>query len=127
MGPSQAPPSARYCHVVFPDEFAAARGPRSHSSYPPRQPAIKVEHLTADERSFLAWLFHTAGLDVRHYKTETLKRRLPACLRVARWADVGAARRVLRCNASLRTAALSALVIGVTNFFRDAPVFDALA
>ena len=54
--------------------------------------------LAPEEQDFAAWLFATAGLDIRHYKTETLRRRLPACLRAARAASVAEARAVLEAR-----------------------------
>ena len=63
---------------------------------------------------------------MRHYKPETLCRRLPACLRALRAGNLAHARSVLRRNPHLAWDALAALVIGVTTFFRDPAVFDAL-
>jgi chemotaxis protein methyltransferase CheR len=80
----------------------------------------------ADAESFLAGLFAHAGLGLRHYKPETLHRRLPACLRVLRATSLTHARSVLQRQPHLAPEAVDALVIGVTSFFRDPTVFDAL-
>jgi chemotaxis methyl-accepting protein methylase len=82
--------------------------------------------LSDDEASFLCGLFARVGLGLRHYKPETLARRLPACLRALRAANVAHARGILRRSPHLAWPAVGAVVIGVTSFFRDPPVFEAL-
>jgi chemotaxis methyl-accepting protein methylase len=82
--------------------------------------------LGSDAESFLAGLFAHVGLGLRHYKPETLYRRLPACLRVLRATSLAHARSVLQRQPHLAPEAVDALVIGVTSFFRDPAVFDAL-
>jgi len=107
---------------------------------PPPLPAHASGHLTgvdppgvgrdgglgADAESFLAGLFAHVGLGLRHYKPETLHRRLPACLRVLRATSLAHARLVLQRQPHLAPEAVDALVIGVTSFFRDPAVFDTL-
>jgi chemotaxis methyl-accepting protein methylase len=83
--------------------------------------------LSADEESLLRWLFDQAGLTLRDYRTETLKRRLGACLRALRASSVAQARHAMQRNPQLLHSAVSTLVIGVSSFFRDAPVFAAVA
>ncbi len=74
----------------------------------------------------MRWLFRRGSLDVRHYRTETLHRRLAACLRALRASDVRDAKAMLVRDESLVPVAISAMVIGVTSFFRDSSVFDYL-
>ena len=55
-----------------------------------------------------------------------MERRLPACLRQLRQATPEAARSALEAKPELLPVALNSMLIGVTSFFRDAPVFDSL-
>lgn len=128
--------AVRFRHVVFPDSVggygrAMNVAPRLHhpeagpnsAAPPPSRPAPR---LSADEESFLCGLFARVGLSARQYKPETLHRRLPACLRALRASSVPHARSILQRNPGLAWAAVGAVVIGVTSFFRDGPVFEAL-
>jgi chemotaxis methyl-accepting protein methylase len=86
----------------------------------------RAARLAADEEQFVNWLFEQGGLDARAYRPETLRRRLPACLRALRAASVADARLALQGDAAAIAAAVNTMVIGVTSFFRDAAVFDHL-
>jgi chemotaxis methyl-accepting protein methylase len=83
-------------------------------------------NVSVDEITFLPWLFERANLDVWSYRGETLRRRLPACLRALRVNSAAAARQKLEREPGLLSAALSAMLIGVTGFFRDAGVFEQI-
>lgn len=137
----QSPPAGRYRYVVFPDAddtgvLGGGGGARRLVDYGPVSnrpgssaltPDEPLAPLGADEQAFVAWLFARADLDITRYKPETLQRRLPACLRALRAATVVDARRAIRASPHLARAALTTLLIGVTQFFRDAHVFDHLA
>ena len=82
--------------------------------------------LGEDEELLVRELFDRAGLDARAYRRETLRRRLPACLRLLRAADAAEARQRVQQQPRLAAAAVATMVIGVTSFFRDAAVFDHL-
>src|SRR4051812_36303233 len=119
-------------HVVFPD---AVGGHARALNVAPRprlddeadaDARLDADPLPPDSESLFRWLFARAGLNFRHYKPETLTRRLPACLRAVRATSAAQARAVLRRNPDLVGPALDALLIGVTSFFRDEGVFDAL-
>jgi chemotaxis protein methyltransferase CheR len=73
---------------------------------------------------FAAWLLTHAGLHANAYRSAPLNRRLPAVLRRLRMHSPEAARKLLRANPELLPAALDALLIGVSSFFRDTKVFD---
>lgn len=75
---------------------------------------------------FIGWMLERAGLDRRAYRAAAMQRRVPACLRQLRVGDAGAARRLLERKPELLPFALSTVLIGVSDFFRDAPVFDFL-
>jgi chemotaxis methyl-accepting protein methylase len=84
-------------------------------------------NLSDEEESALRWLFEQADLHLDHYRGETLKRRIPACLRALRVESVSKVRHVVQRNPTLLKLALSALIIGITSFFRDPAVFAALS
>jgi chemotaxis methyl-accepting protein methylase len=128
--------AGRFRHVVFPDSVggygravdAAPRRPGPPEPFPHRpHGAVFPEPLTPDAESFLRWLLARAGLRFEDYKPETLARRLTACLRAVRAASPAHARTLVRRSPETCSAALDALLIGVTGFFRDDSVFDSLA
>jgi chemotaxis methyl-accepting protein methylase len=123
-----SPRAARFQHVVFAEPRHRRRRQiidlaRSESKRPP--PSGRIS-LRADQQGFVRWLFDQAGLNALHYRDETLRRRLPACLRALRAGTCADARQVLLADPSKVGLAISAMVIGVTSFFRDAAVFDHL-
>lgn len=120
--------SLQYRGILFPSEterrrkvinFSSAAEPLGVAS--PLEPNLPHEHST-----FLSWLFRQSGLDVRIYRSESLLRRLPACLRHLRVRSIGEARRLLEAHPSMIADAMSAMLVGVTSFFRDPAVFQAL-
>lgn len=122
------PESATFRHVVFPEfvggppvNFTATDG------YHRQLPIVPSSAGAIEEQAFLRWLFQQAGLDCGDYKTETLRRRVPSCLRALRAASLSDARQILQRNPALVKIAINSLVIGVTSFFRDSNVFDTLA
>lgn len=99
--------------------------------FAPQQPSTRAQwseqnSLRADQEAFMRWLFSQAGLRASSYRAETLRRRLPACLRALRADTCADAKQILQLDRSRIDAAVGALVIGVTSFFRDAAVFDHL-
>jgi chemotaxis methyl-accepting protein methylase len=131
QGLSQA---ACFKHVVFPDSVGGYG--RVVNLAPPRRADAEATPgaapnggpgpMTPEVESFLRWLLSRSGLSLSHYKPETMLRRLPACLRALRAASPGQARSLLHHNPQLLWQALGTLLIGVTGFFRDEAVFDAL-
>jgi len=98
---------------------------RPTSAPAPRwQPPVNERPDHPDE--FLCWLLDRAGLSISLYRTRPLERRLAACLRTLRVASTEAAQTRLKEHPELLPAALGSLLLGVTAFFRDPPVFDAL-
>ncbi len=122
----------RYRHVVFADP-AGVELPRFQFSYKeaPRKAsggvAAAAAPWTQQERGFLRWLLAEAGLRWEDYRPQMLRRRLPACLRALRVESAIEARRLLRVRRELVPKALNCLLIGVTDFFRDKHVFDAIS
>jgi chemotaxis methyl-accepting protein methylase len=82
--------------------------------------------LSLESSGFLRWLFSQTGLDVRAYRPESLARRLPACLRALGARTLPHARAILEHDKGLMQTAVSAMLVGVTSFFRDPSVFDTL-
>lgn len=82
--------------------------------------------VSEEERAFLRHILQHAGVDLAHYRLAPLRRRIPACLRGLRVKTLDEARAVLDGKPHLLPAAASSLLIGVTEFFRDEPVFQAL-
>jgi chemotaxis protein methyltransferase CheR len=75
--------------------------------------------------AFVAWVLESAGLSADAYRTVPMHRRLPACLRTLKVASVSEAWPLMRHPKSVEMA-IDSLMIGVTEFFRDTAVFDAL-
>jgi Methylase of chemotaxis methyl-accepting proteins len=75
---------------------------------------------------FLVWLLGRFGLDASAYRAAALARRLPSCLRQLRVATACEAKAALELRPELFGKALNSVLIGVTEFFRDRPVFDYL-
>ena len=80
-----------------------------------------------ERERFLEWLFARSELDWRAYRSETLSRRLPACLRVLRAGSPRLARRLIEERPELREVALDAILVGVTSFFRDELIFETIS
>jgi len=117
----------RFRKVVFP-------GPRRRSR-PVNLAPVSLALCEPPEESplsdragqFLNWLLPKAGLDPKAYRGETLRRRLPACLRFLRATTPSQAQRILEQNPGLVTGAVHVMLVGVTSFFRDPDVFQWLA
>jgi chemotaxis methyl-accepting protein methylase len=120
--------SEKFRHVTFADAIGGSHrainfGRRSFELVEPDDRTVPLE---PDEDSFVRWLFREAGLDARFYREETLRRRLPACLRFLRVNTVPQARVLLRQNPSMIAPVVNVMLIGVTSFFRDANVFACI-
>lgn len=73
-----------------------------------------------------ASLFKHCGVDVSTYRPDSLERRVPALLRRLRVQSLSDAQRRLELYPELRPVALDCLLLGVSYFFRDPPVFEFL-
>jgi chemotaxis protein methyltransferase CheR len=94
---------------------------------PPVYPMCHCESACTDNiEDFFRELFERAGLCAANYRGSALRRRVPACLRFLRVADLDAARSKLATRPELVTDLLDVALLGVTDFFRDQPVFDQL-
>jgi chemotaxis protein methyltransferase CheR len=115
-------------HVVFPGAGRRSRAARNLAPAPAALGEASAPPSGPPEAGdpFVTWLFTQAGLSARQYRPETLRRRLPACLRSLRARSPDHARELLEHSPGLVPAAVSGLLVGVTNFFRDQPAFDRL-
>jgi chemotaxis protein methyltransferase CheR len=73
---------------------------------------------------FVASLLTRAGLDARAYQVAPLQRRSAACMRRLRVHSPTAGEALLKQRPHLLAPVLDVLLIGVTEFFRDPPVFE---
>ena len=83
-------------------------------------------HPASQPDVFIAWVFERAGLTPANYRGEPLRRRLTTCLRALHARTEAHARQILEQQPDMLATAIRALIIGVTEFFRDAPVFATL-
>jgi chemotaxis protein methyltransferase CheR len=119
----------RYRGVHFFD--AAASVSRTMTVRAPR--ALRIaratpcgEPVSPDVAEFLTWLLPLAGLDPGIYRQQPLVRRIAACLRSLRCRSLDEARTLLDRDPEQISTAINALLIGVTQFFRDRAVFSYL-
>lgn len=117
----------RFEHIVFPRE---EKRRRVVNLAPHGLAATQTEPVETswqkEEIDFVGWLMAQVGLNASDYRSETLQRRLPACLRSIRAQSIPHARELLQQSPSSIKAAVSALLVGVTSFFRDPLVFGQL-
>ena len=115
--------SDRFRHVVFSE--SPRRRPRDRFVHTHR---AQISHVDSDdEQLLLTAIFHAAGMDARAYRGESLRRRLAACLRALRAGSAAEAMRIVIDRPEKLRDALEVMLIGVTGFFRDRAVFEALA
>jgi chemotaxis protein methyltransferase CheR len=90
-------------------------------------PVVKVpSHKSETASHFISWVLKRAGLDPDSYRAVPLKRRLSACLRALHEDTEAGAIQLLEQKPELVSVAVGALIIGVTEFFRDPKVFETL-
>ena len=117
---------SRFSHINFAEKLNFSARPFDLAPRTSPAPESNFEPLQGEDRDFLDWLLDRAGVSVSHYRPESLARRLPACLRVLRATSPSHGRAIIERNHSLTCTAISAVLIGVTSFFRDAQVFEDL-
>jgi chemotaxis methyl-accepting protein methylase len=93
---------------------------------PERRNPDVVPQGTCAAQDFASWLLGAAGLNPLLYRPGSLDRRISAAFRALKVRTAPAARDLLARRPELLPVALSAVLIGVTDFFRDAHVFDDL-
>jgi chemotaxis methyl-accepting protein methylase len=103
-----------------------ARKPRLREKTLGHGASADCEALTRDAEDFFCALFRITGLPLEAYRPRYLRRRLPACLRALRAADACSGIDKLSVHPDKAARALGAVLIGVTEFCRDTPVFRHL-
>lgn len=121
--------SDKFEHLVFLSD--APPVPRERSAHPAATPAPGAVPrpepvLDPEYADFFEWLCARSGLDSADYRPSMFRRRAGACLRAARAGSLGEARAMVETSTREADRVLNALLVGVTGFFRDAPVFEAL-
>jgi chemotaxis methyl-accepting protein methylase len=75
---------------------------------------------------FFEALLAFAGLSAAAYRGRALHRRLPACLRRLQAGCAAEARQRIEADPGLTRELLNVALLGVTEFFRDGPVFERI-
>ncbi len=107
-----------------PPALGPTRARRFTAAFRPPRPTTAPGDPQAER--FLAWILDRAGVNPTHYRTAPLARRLHACFRALRVRSVSEARQRLEREPERLAQAANALLIGVTDFFRDPDVFRYL-
>lgn len=100
---------------VAPDHKQSAKPPLRHTHSEPGQ----ID-------AFILWLLNRAGLHAGRYRANPLQRRLAACLRALHCTTTSQAKSLIESKPALLEGAVDALLLGVTEFYRDPQVFAAL-
>lgn len=90
-------------------------------------PADEPFELPADTDCFIRTVLEQAGLAHQQYRTRPLVRRVSACMRALDAHSLPVATALVQKDISWQRIAADTLLIGVTGFFRDRPIFDVLA
>lgn len=117
----------RFVHVQFAAVDDTTVLPRAHASTPSPDPGTTELSPDIQQAILFRSLLRTVGLSSTSYRSGTLVRRWTACLRALGCQDGATAMRQLHEYPVKRQAAVDAILLGVTDFFRDPPVFQALA
>jgi two-component system CheB/CheR fusion protein len=90
-----------------------------------REPAAP-ESAEESLREIMKVLHQRTGHDFKNYKRATMLRRIERRLQVSALPDLASYRKFLAADAGEPRALLDDMLIGVTQFFRDRPAFEAL-
>src|SRR4051794_23004298 len=93
---------AAFRHVVFPEvtRVGPAVNFANASTLSSCARTLSPVAIT-EEQTFLRWLLDQGGLDSCDYKLETLRRRVPSCLRALRVSTLSEARQLVQRNPSM--------------------------
>lgn len=97
-----------------------------HRADDSRTPHPSGDPLDPEALRFVRWVLDYAGVDPDCYRSEPLARRLQACLRLLRARSIAEAWERLQQEPERMRLAVSTLLIGVTQFFREPAVFSYL-
>jgi chemotaxis protein methyltransferase CheR len=113
-------------HLFFEGVETGSRAGVAEPTRPARAARVQPDLEPSEHEPFLRRLLERAGLDASHYRPRALSRRMAACLRAVGTSDPEDALRLVDGNPALMRRAVDAVLLGVTAFFRDAPVFEKL-
>lgn len=120
-------PAERFRHVAFAGECPAAPDQlRPSQRLAPRARLAPPVVLDSESRTLFDTLGRCCGIDIARYRASILLRRRAACLRALRVDSGSEAARLVVADEAKAQRALAAVMIGVTSFFRDGPVFAEL-
>jgi chemotaxis protein methyltransferase CheR len=119
------PSPDRFEHLTFLGDPPAPTVPVAQRAVPPRKLADEIR-LGPDGAAFFEALCSGWGLRASRYRDSILSRRQAACLRTLRTSSPGEGEIIVARDPQASERALGAVMIGVTGFFRDVTVFDAL-
>lgn len=116
---------SRYRAIVF--QPAATRtaswtAPPLAVARPPKPQTRPAEEVV----EFVSLVLSHCGTSQTHYRIEPQLRRIAACLRAIGADSVRDGLRIVKQDPARRSLAASALLIGVTSFFRDPPLWQFL-
>jgi chemotaxis protein methyltransferase CheR len=114
-------------YVSFTGKPVCVAGPHFNKVKNP-SPIAEDDLLNQSEKSsqLISDLLKRAGLNPGCYRNKALYRRLPACLRSLHADSEACALQILEREPELLAVAMDALLIGVTEFFRDSTIFETL-
>jgi chemotaxis methyl-accepting protein methylase len=114
-------------HVVFlGDSQQATTAPRAAASPAARTASRAPPALDAESSSFFQALCARGGVAHASYRESIFERRKAACFRTLRVDTASAAAKAIGADEASAQRALGAVIIGVTEFFRDPQVFASL-
>src|ERR1041385_4576649 len=108
--------SEKFKHVSF---AGSPEHPAFRSRAPAQRPSPAGPGASSSAAEFAFWVLKRAGLCGAAYRPGPLERRVPACLRALRAETLPEGRRRIEEEPQLLGSAVSALLVGVTSFFRD--------
>ena len=100
--------------------------PKSRTAPLPVTRTLVGAEASAEVAEFLETIFAAVALPITQYRRTALQRRLPAALRFLRVPTLGEAIRKVRQQPELVVGLINVLLLGVTEFCRDEPVFAHL-
>jgi chemotaxis protein methyltransferase CheR len=115
-----------YRHIRFLDDNPAPACPRPAAERSQAVRASRSVEFGKDSALFFETLCGAWGLTASRYRDSILARRQAACLRSLRATSPANGVVLISRDSAASERALGAVMIGVTEFFRDPAVFDAL-
>lgn len=115
--------SGNYRHVVFPRDVPRGQAATWTPVGSQAETTAPTSLLDEQEIAFCERLFSLAGLKLSNYRQQSIRRRLPACLRALRVTSPADALARVESQPALVEVAINSLLVGVTSFFRDDAVF----